>query len=109
MKKDKQMIYARIEFGLDRDDPFIPASYITFRREHAQEIGRVTKIWTVYEGVNHRGADLGQVRWFGRWRKYSFFPAPDMVFEETCLLEIAHFCSVATNFHKQKRTKAAAA
>ncbi len=34
---------------------------------------------------------LGEVRWFGRWRRYAFFPASLCVFEQTCLREIADF------------------
>jgi len=34
---------------------------------------------------------LGVVKWFGRWRKYAFFPAPECVFEETCMREISDF------------------
>ena len=39
---------------------------------------------------------LGQVRWFPRWRKYSFFPRPDRVFESSCLRDIADFCERET-------------
>jgi len=31
---------------------------------------------------------LGQIKWFGRWRRYAFFPAPEMVFDVYCLNEI---------------------
>ena len=45
-----------------------------------------TSIWAV-EG----GAILGQVKWFGRWRGYAFFPAADTVYEPTCLGDISAF------------------
>ena len=28
---------------------------------------------------------LGVVKWYSPWRKYSFFPEPDTVFERDCL------------------------
>jgi hypothetical protein len=99
-KIDRQLIYDSIDFCLNKDSSFIPGSYISFRREHAQELGKATKIWTVSEGVILDGPELGQVRWFGRWRKYSFFSEAGKVFEETCLREIAYFCETATRFHK---------
>jgi len=34
---------------------------------------------------------LGQIKWFGRWRKYSFFPQPETVFERDCLNDIISF------------------
>lgn len=109
-KRSKDAIYDGIDFGLNREDPFICGSYIHFRREHAQEIGKTTNIWTVYEGVTYRGIALGQVRWFARWRKYSFYPEASTVFEQTCLREIAYFCESATTHHKnQKKAKSASA
>lgn len=43
---------------------------------------------------------LGQVKWFGRWRKYCFFPAPDMIFEEDCLGDIAAFLKQTTTEYR---------
>ena len=34
---------------------------------------------------------LGEVKWFSRWRKYSFFPAPNTVFEKDCMMDIVDF------------------
>jgi hypothetical protein len=61
-----------------------------------------TKIWNV------RSKDdsclLGIVKWYGPWRKYSFFPNQNLslVFEETCLTDIATFIKEETKLHKQK-------
>ena len=46
---------------------------------------------------------LGTIRWFGRWRKYCFFPASETVYEETCLGEIAEFCVRETKNHRLKK------
>ena len=45
-------------------------------------------------------AELGQVRWFGRWRRYAFFPAIGTIYEPTCLRDIADFCERQTLSHK---------
>jgi hypothetical protein len=47
------------------------------------------------------GSAIGEVKWFGRWRKYSFYPASDCVFEQTCLREIAEFIEDRT---REQRT-----
>lgn len=47
-----------------------------------------TKRWDVHSG----GAWLGDVKWFGRWRNYCYFPAPDVVMDKSCLREVADFC-----------------
>ena len=75
-------------------------SYITFEFDGFSESGK-TSVWQVWskEGGNH----LGDVRWFGRWRCYAFFPNHSTVFERKCLRDIADFCERET----QSRTKAA--
>lgn len=70
--------------------------YIRFYLSEDQP-NKKTHVWEV---TAKAGGFLGQVRWFGRWRKYSFFPAPDCVFEETCLGDIAEFLKWATHSHK---------
>lgn len=112
VKVDKQLIYDGMDYALGQDSPFAVGSYIGFRREYAQELGKATKVWTVSEGTNCRGPELGQVRWFGRWRKYAFFPEGGKVFEETCMREISYFCETATKLHRdvlKVKKKAAAA
>ena len=45
---------------------------------------------------------LGEIKWFGRWRKYAFFPDYMCVFEEECLRDISVFLEQATREHRQK-------
>ena len=70
--------------------------YIRFSLSEDQP-NKKTHIWEV---TAKAGGFLGQVRWFGRWRKYSFFSAIDCVFEEVCLVDIADFLKWATYSHK---------
>lgn len=58
-----------------------------------------TEIWTL--GNTDNGSHLGHVRWHGPWRKYCFFPAPDCIFEEDCLHDIAHFIEQQTRSHRE--------
>lgn len=39
------------------------------------------------------GCMLGEIKWYGPFRKYSFFPESEIVFEKTCLEDIARFLS----------------
>ena len=34
---------------------------------------------------------LGEIRWYGAWRKYAFFPDDGTIFENDCLRDIAVF------------------
>ena len=60
-----------------------------------------TFVWWV---VNKYDDDhLGWIGWFARWRKYSFYPKADTVYEEICLREIAEFCQRKTSEHRHAK------
>ena len=56
-----------------------------------------TSVWNV---SSKAGYFLGQVRWTAPWRTYAFFPAPETVFEDECLQDIAGFISGAMKARK---------
>lgn len=39
---------------------------------------------------------LGWIQWHGGWRKYTFFPGVDTMYDADCLREIAEFCEART-------------
>lgn len=49
-----------------------------------------TKVWRVL--TKDSNLLLGYIKWYAPWRKYSFFPESNTIFEETCLNDIANFC-----------------
>ena len=59
----------------------------------------------VYNVVTKDDGDiaLGQIRWFGRWRKYSFFPYNDTVYESVCLTDIVKFIDELMQKRKDAR------
>jgi hypothetical protein len=63
---------------------------------------RKTKVWIV-KTTDPSHTSLGSVRWFGRWRAYSFFARGDTVFERTCLRYLAEFCETETFKHRAAR------
>jgi hypothetical protein len=40
---------------------------------------------------NRCGGILGEIKWFGRWRQYVFFPADRTGYSRGCLRDIADF------------------
>lgn len=77
------------------------ATYIKFdERPHLAE--RKTRAWAIIS-IEPPHAYLGEIKWFGRWRKYVFFPGADTLFEEICLREIALFIEVRTREHRFAR------
>lgn len=67
-------------------------------------LDRKTKVWAVktVDGT----AWLGEIRWFGRWRCYAFFPYTNTVYERTCLLDIVHFIDAQMLARQEARAKA---
>jgi hypothetical protein len=46
--------------------------------------------------ANDGEVELGEVKWYGRWRCYAYFPVNDTLYEKTCLRDIANFCEKKT-------------
>ena len=62
--------------------------WIRFSVSRKSESGK-TRIWKV---LSNDDDSLGEVRWYGRWRKYAFHPEIFTVYEQDCLRKIADFC-----------------
>lgn len=49
---------------------------------------------------NKQGVILGYVGWWSKWRRYSFYPLENTVYEEQCLHDIANFIEYKTKLHR---------
>ena len=67
--------------------------WITFQMEQRKP-GAKTDIWHVWSAPG--SAHLGTVKWYGRWRKYAFFPGMETLYEEDCLRDLAEFIESET-------------
>lgn len=38
-----------------------------------------------------KGFNLGEIKWYGAWRQYAFFPSTYSVFNRDCLYDIISF------------------
>lgn len=59
--------------------------------------GKVTKVWDVNSAIN--GIFLGRVGYMPTWRKYTFAPVANTIFDSKCLQEITEFLII----HKDDR------
>jgi hypothetical protein len=50
-----------------------------------------TKKYHVFTKDIFISTKLGEIKWFGRWRQYAFFPEPNTVFEKQCMKDITNF------------------
>jgi len=87
----KQRIIAHLAHAAPVSEPMI-----RFRLWGRSKSGK-TFIW---QAVGRNDVVLGSVSWFGRWRRYTFQPGEDMVFDYQCLREIASFLESRSVVHK---------
>lgn len=66
---------------------------------------RKTNIYEILEKGGGISSRLGEIRWFGRWRKYVFSPVENTLYEETCMREISQFIEEETKAHRKKARK----
>lgn len=78
---------------------FAESTYIQFEFVKFSDTGK-TFVWQVISKQN--ASKLGEIRWFGRWRKYAFYASAQCVFEETCLRSIATFIEERTKAQRSK-------
>lgn len=67
--------------------------------ELPQDMRKETKVWVVKSAQGDR--TLGQVRWHAPWRRYTFQPLGNTVFDWECLQHIGVFLVKETNAQKQ--------
>lgn len=65
-------------------------TYIRFVQKPSRP-GAKTSIWSCQNIKS--GAELGEVKWFGAWRQYCYFPACPAIYSIGCLQDINTFIS----------------
>lgn len=85
------------------------SKYIDIKDAGVSATGK-TRVWDVRN--NRTKESVGQVKWYGGWRKYAFFPTMPqyegewMVFDEQCMRKLADFIDqVNAEFYKGRRGK----
>jgi hypothetical protein len=95
-----------------KDEHWTQGTYINFRNlgtmNGSTGYQRKTNIYEVLEKGGGLTARLGEIRWFGRWRKYAFYPADATIYEETCMRDIAQFIEEETKARRAKKKAAKA-
>jgi len=71
-----------------------------------QAIGQKTKRWNVCSSKSD--ATLGTVKWFSRWRQYTFDPDLGTTFNSACLEDLVKFLTRVNDEHRAARRLARA-
>jgi hypothetical protein len=75
-------------------------SWLKFNKREREE-GRKTDIYDVVNDSNQ--VHVGQVKWYGGFRKYVFEPAQFTLFDASCLIEISQFLSAIMEERKHEK------
>lgn len=75
--------------------------YDPFRIDGRINRKKTTMYWVMSKSDKAR---LGEIKWYGPWRKYAFFPEVETVFETTCLRDIVEFIIELMDKRKFERT-----
>lgn len=66
-------------------------------------INRKTPIFHIY---NSKSKDeIGEIKWYGAWRKYCFFPNHDTIWDSKCLNNINNFLEEINTLKKEQDCK----
>jgi hypothetical protein len=76
------------------------SQYLAFTLDERESRGKKTEVWRVR--ATRDCALLGTIKWFGRWRQYTFFPADGTTFNPECLRAIADYCRMLTTRHRAR-------
>jgi hypothetical protein len=72
----------------------------TYLRFIDKELRQKTKMVGV---VNiHHDEEIGEIKWFGRWRQYCFYPSSNTIWNTECLKEIYDIIKDLMNERKGK-------
>lgn len=74
--------------------------WLNYRNRGRASKGAVTNIYEVTS--RSTSETLGWVRWYAQWRKYVFIPRDGSFYDTKCLTELAEYCTLKTEQHKQK-------
>jgi hypothetical protein len=74
--------------------------FIEFVEKIYDDTKRKTKIYAVMN--KHHGDELGEIKWYGAWHQFTFFPARATVWSIGCMQQVMDFIRQLMEERKQK-------
>lgn len=57
----------------------------------------------IYHIETHEGIPLGEIKWYGAWRKFCFFPNKDTIWDNKCLSHVINFLDETNKDWRKKK------
>jgi hypothetical protein len=64
----------------------VESKYLIFEDNHLMSKGKKTKVILVIS--KSKDWVLGEIRWYGSWRQYAFFPYPETIWNTECMKDV---------------------
>lgn len=77
------------------------SEHLGFTLDERASAVRKTDVWLVRATRDY--ALLGTIKWFGRWRQYTFWPEPGTTFNPDCLRAIVSKCDTLTTRQRARQ------
>lgn len=77
----------------------IESEYLTFQ-DASNELLKTKRLLVISK---KHGMVLGEVRWFGSWRQYAFFPRPETVWNTGCMADVQKVIGLLMEERKASR------
>ena len=70
--------------------------YLRFIDKESKQITKIIGIVNI-----HHDEEIGEIKWFGKWRQYCFYPSPDTIWNKGCLDDIQSVIKELMNERKK--------
>ena len=57
--------------------------YLRFIDKESRQITKIIGIVNI-----HHDEEIGEIRWFGKWRQYCFYPSENTIWNTTCMEDV---------------------
>jgi hypothetical protein len=72
-------------------------TYLRFIDKEAKQITKIIGVVNI-----HHDEEIGEIKWFGKWRQYCFYPSPDTIWNTGCMKDI---CEVINDLMNKRKVK----
>ena len=61
----------------------IETEYLRFIDKESKQITKIIGVVNI-----HHDEEIGEIKWFGKWRQYCFYPSDNTIWNRSCLEEV---------------------
>ena len=61
----------------------LETEYLRFIDKESKQITKIIGVVNI-----HHDEEIGEIKWFGKWRQYCFYPSDNTIWNRSCLEEV---------------------